>query len=191
MYAVVALFDDKSEKKIEAIWHDLAWRGFSTHIQQLKGIRPHMTLAHYHTLPLNRIPIYIQAFCQMTKPLSIVFSSLGSFPSSRTLFLSPTITTELLYMHTSYHTVCDSFKDINGSLYVPQRWVPHCTLANYLTLEELGEAFTYCATKFSPIEATITSIGIVRTTFEDGKCTRYQPVIELPLQSGFSLSKHI
>ncbi|GGE67156.1 2'-5' RNA ligase family protein [Priestia taiwanensis] len=183
MYAVVALFDEKSEAKIEQLSQKLASKRLPIHAQHVKGIRPHVTLATYHKLPLHRIPIYIQTFCQMTRPLPILFSALSSFPPGGTLFLAPTVTIELLNMHTSYHSVCRSFADIEHSLYNPQNWVPHCTLANNLTQRELKDAFAYCSEQFSPIEVTITSIGLVHTTFENGKCVRYQPVIELPLQA--------
>jgi 2'-5' RNA ligase len=185
MYAVVALFDEQSEQAIKTFWHRLAWKGLLTQAQVRQTIRPYLTFATYDKLPLNRIPIYIQTFCQMTKPLSITFQALGSFPPESKLFLTPTVTKELLHMHTTYHAICDSFQNTAHSLYLPGQWIPHCTLATYLTIEELTAAFASCSQSFTPIETTIQSIGIVHIQEENNRYAEHQLVIDIPLQSGF------
>jgi len=45
------------------------------------------------------------------------------------VFLAPVVTAELLEIHRSFHEGLEARYILSDSYYLPERWVPHCTIS--------------------------------------------------------------
>ncbi|WP_425568669.1 2'-5' RNA ligase family protein [Nonomuraea antimicrobica] len=88
---------------------------------------------------------------------------LGTFPRNEgTLFLTATVTADLLACHARVHTALADEAVEHWSHYLPGNWVPHCTLA--LGLDSVGRTTAIgLLHDYQPVTATITATGITDT----------------------------
>ncbi|MCR8847441.1 2'-5' RNA ligase family protein [Rossellomorea sp. SC111] len=170
MYWVIALFDDKTEEQIKGIWKELAVKNISYYEEEINDARPHITLGSYTELDKEAYIESLDTFYEHRAPFSITFNTVGSFLNFGTLFLSPTVTRELLEFHASHYDHFHSFNHQANPLYLPDNWIPHCTLANKLSPEKLAEGFEHCLGKGDTIEAEITDIAIIELIDDSEDC---------------------
>lgn len=170
MYGVVAHFDKQTEQRIKDIWRELSDLSISTYAEEVPNRRPHITLASYNHLKIDEYVILFKSFYASKYRLSLSLNSLGTFMSSGLLFFAPTPSIQLLNFHKEHHDYFQSFEDNPDSLYLPEKWVPHCTIANRLSIDKLKEAIEYCTNRMKSIEGIITEITIIKAIYEHGKC---------------------
>ncbi|MBS4174704.1 2'-5' RNA ligase family protein [Bacillus sp. FJAT-49736] len=170
MYGFIALLDKETEDSIKDIWRELKLRSISSYAEEVENRQPHITLASYNQLDQGDFIQWMDQFYDSTPQVEITFNSLGTFLNSGTLFLAPTISESLSNLHRNHHDNFNKYKDNPNSLYLPGKWIPHCTLANRLTHEKLMEAFTYCFGKINTIQASITKVALIETIFVDDQC---------------------
>ncbi|HLK76938.1 MAG TPA: hypothetical protein VKU77_25235 [Streptosporangiaceae bacterium] len=72
------------------------------------------------------------------------------------------VTRDLLTLHTQVHNALTGQTVTHWPFYLPGRWVPHCTLAQGLSRDELSEAFRLLH-GYQPIAVQVTSAGITDT----------------------------
>lgn len=68
--------------------------------------------------------------------------------------------------------VFERFNDNPISLYLPDSWIPHCTIANRLSQEKLTEAFNDCSKRHSTILGQIVEVALINVSDE-----RQAPII--------------
>jgi 2'-5' RNA ligase len=176
MYWVVALFDEKTEQIIKDIWNELSEKSISFYAEEVKDGRPHITLGSYTDLDKSKYIKLMDSFYEHKSSINITFNTIGSFLNYGTLFFSPTVTKELIDFHIQHH---EYFKEFNGkanSLYLPGKWIPHCTLANRLSPEKRSEAFHYCLKRSDTIYGKITGVALIELVDEDNECVK-APII--------------
>lgn len=161
MYGVVALFDAKTEQIIKDIWTELREKSISFYADEVVDRKPHITLASYHSLDMLRFIEQLDAFYENKPEIDIRFNSIGSFLNTGILYLSPHVTKNLIEFHENFHIQFKSFNDNPESVYLPEKWVPHCTLANRLSMDKLVEAYNYCLYRNDRIVGKIQEIGII------------------------------
>ena len=170
MYAIVAHFDQETESSIKKVWSDFSTHSISKYAEEIPNRRPHITLASYKNLNLDEfIPVF-DDYYQTQKRLPLTFNVLGTFIKSSALFLTPTPTIKLLNFHTQHHHHFDDYNDNPNSLYLPDRWIPHCTIANRLSNDKVEEAITFCSKNLSIIHSYIEEIAIITTIMENKQC---------------------
>ncbi len=166
MYAIIATFDRVFTYKIRELQSEL------TNIigtNQLAGVEPHITLADYNELDVNLYTEKLKEFVAFQENIAAVtFPSVGTFPTNGTIFLAPTITNELLRFHHSYHDYFKTFHDNPNSYYVPEKWVPHCTIANQLNVNQFLGAIEYLYEKFEITRASIEKLKLIKVNYENG-----------------------
>jgi 2'-5' RNA ligase len=170
MYAVELFLDKEADIYVRHIWNELSNENIDSSLSDIKEIRPHITLAVYEDINESGFIEELHAFKSSFKPINTYFDILGTFPMTGTCFLKPTVTEELLNIHSKY---CEQFKSFNENAdpyYLPRRWNPHCTLAIGLTTEKLKKVFNFSVDRFKPIRVTLNDIGLVKIEFKDGKC---------------------
>jgi len=172
MYAVIALFDATLEQKIKKMWEGLESNKISYYAQEVEDRVPHITIASYKEIPVKYFINEIEIFYKNKRQVQLDFQTIGSFVSTRTLFYSPTVTKGLIDFHSNHHQYFASYNKEEDSLYLPGKWVPHCTLANRLSQEKLQEAYSYCLEINEKIEGKINRIGLIK--IDGSKCA---PVI--------------
>lgn len=182
MYAIVAHFDQETESLIKKVWSDLSVHSISTYAEEIPYRRPHITLASYKDLNLAEfIPVF-DDFYQSHSRLPLTFNVLGSFFYSGALFLTPTPSIKLLDFHAQHHRNFEMFNDNPNSLYLPDRWIPHCTIANRLREGKLKEAYAFCSKSLKTIYAQIEEVAIITTIYENNICTGAPTVHSIPLK---------
>ncbi len=92
--------------------------------------------------------------------------SVGMFTDSSTLFGMPTLTAGIFRFQSELHEIMTDFDKTGWTLFCPDNWSPHCTLA--YTLEEGNEIFLRASRvllqKFRPMTGEFSSIGLVNIT---------------------------
>ncbi len=163
MYGVIALFDEKMEQTIINLWKDLKEKSISNYAFEVQNRRPHITLASYNKINKTDFIQLLDELYDDKKAIDIKLNAIGSFVNSGTLFFSPTVTKELVELHANHHSVFEQFNDVPNSLYLPNSWMPHCTIANRLTPKKLVEAFDYCSKIKDANYGKIKEIAIIET----------------------------
>ncbi len=170
MYAVVAFLDHETEKMINDVWKQLKLKQISNYGEESKNRRAHITIASYNAVPEQEMIDGLTQFYNCIPRVDLELTNLGTFLESRTLFISPAPTPDLIHLHQAYHHAFQKFDDGAGSLYKPGNWVPHCTIASRLEGESLTQAFSYCSEKLSPTKAIITGIALLKLRYREGRC---------------------
>lgn len=160
MYAVILTFDEQIEDRIKKIWQELEEQGISDYASQVQNRKPHLTLASYEEIAnLEVFEKQFNLFYRQVSSLPIHFSTLGSFLQSGTLFLSPVVTQSLFALHQAHYQTFHQWSA--QKLYSPEHWIPHVTLANYLSADKLQEAFAFCQNHISNLKGFITGIQLI------------------------------
>ncbi|WP_369902279.1 2'-5' RNA ligase family protein [Bacillus manliponensis] len=170
MYGVIALFEEEAEKEIAEIWRVLCERGISYYSKEIPSRKPHITIASYENIEVESLIKDMDRFVHSQTSIPITLSAFGTFLGSSTLFLSPIPSNELLTFHQSYHEYFRRYNDNPSSLYLPGKWVPHCTIANHLTEEKFYEAFQHCKEMMKPIETSINQLALIKLEYENNEC---------------------
>ncbi|GHH99462.1 2'-5' RNA ligase family protein [Neobacillus kokaensis] len=161
MYGLIAIFDETTEQLIKTIWKELYERSISAYAYEVEDRIPHITLASYNNLNISDFIEQINEIYENQPAIDIKFNSIGSFLNSGALFYSPTMTKDLFEFHANHHKKFEQFNDDPNSLYIPDHWIPHCTIANRLSLEKLTEAFHYCTKRISTIQGKIVGVALI------------------------------
>ncbi len=127
--AIPLYFDPLTEAAIQAVWQELAKQKIAPFMAS-SGIRPHLTLAIYRDINRYSCQALLSPLIERLNPLPVSFTYLGIFPSpAPVVFLAPTVTRDLLALHAEVNRLLDEAGDTPDPFYLPDHWVPHCTLA--------------------------------------------------------------
>ena len=160
-YSVELYFDVEFEIKIRHLW-DLLNKNNVPSIMQKIGSRPHLALSVLNFIEEVEIPNIIQYLVNNHKLFEIEFPAISMIPGkSQTVFLSPSLNVQLIDMQ---HNLYDHLIEKGYSpqkFYIPNQWLPHCTISKELSINETLETFRVCE-KYSIIgKAIVTEVGII------------------------------
>jgi len=159
--AIVLYFDKKTEDKIFSIWRNLARGKLTSYLLDI-GIRPHITLAVFEQAEIKSLSSATETFARDIESFEINLCSAGTFPvSRRPIYYLPVPTKQLLGIHSEYYNSIKSIGLKWENYYLPENWVPHCTVAEKVGDENVfKQTFWYCCNAGIPITGKITHIGI-------------------------------
>jgi 2'-5' RNA ligase len=166
-YAFVVYFDYETEKKYKNIWKDLSEKNITQYGVENKGKRPHITIADYDNLEKDRFIELLDKFYENKQKINISLNILGTFINTGTLFLAPTLSTELFDFHKNHHNYFRTFNDNKNSFYLPGKWIPHCTIASRLSEENMVLAFRYCKSSISDVCCKLSEIALIEVKLSD------------------------
>lgn len=161
-HAIEMFFDEDADAEVRALWGQLAAAGLPslatrTHCQH----RPHVSLTVTESLDQADLAPVRSALAGHLP--AVLLDVLGTFPGTEgALFLATVVTQDLLTLHTQVHDALADQPVMHWPYYLPGRWVPHCTLAQGLSGDEIAEAFRLLH-GYQPIGAQLTSAGIIDT----------------------------
>ena len=124
------------------------------------GVEPHITLALYDEIERSLIVEAIDRTFRDVGPMPIDFASIALFPGS-VLYLAPRVTVELLEIHRVYHRHSKTMADACNLHYLPDAWVPHCSLGVPAPAEELSQAMLNVGYSWTPVEGHLVSAELV------------------------------
>ena len=143
MYALLAILDEKTNQEIQGLWQVLKELGLSNYAFETEGFLPHITLANFEDLPLNKAVTTLTNELLIPQPIPITFTSLGSFLGANIVFLSPIKSPALASLHLRIHEHFSAYVSAD-SLYEPYCWQPHLTLANRIDPVNFPKLYQLC-----------------------------------------------
>lgn len=165
MYAVIGLFDEEFEGAVRRVWQGLEGLGLSDYASQVTGRDVHLTLASFETEEIGEVADAIEDFLSGYTALELHFNHISTFLGSSMVTVNPVRTPELLDFHCGLHQLLAAQLSPE-SLYNPQHWIPHVTLANRILPEKLSDVYTYCLGHFGKSCAQMASFKVIAI---DGK----------------------
>lgn len=137
-HAVAVLFDAGSSDRILAVSDEI---GEGVGLREL-GAQPHISLGVFRSdVDVDVLASCVAGLAQQTTSFELRLSAVGSFPSDEgVIFLAPTPTAELLDLHKRFHQMLIDHDISTDPLYGPDRWLPHCTIAQAVPEHRLPSA---------------------------------------------------
>ena len=164
-YAVVLYFDKETEDKIMTLIKKVAGNGLSTKFLEWK-VRPHVTLAMYNDVDENKCVNLLETFAKERGSLPAFLDSIGMFNDTKAVFLNPTMTRNMYQLQSDLHEVLKEFDTQGFEWYLPDGWVPHCTVS--MNGEDDEEIFYKSSElilrEFKKMEGTYAEIGLIKVT---------------------------
>ena len=161
MYALLAILDEETNQEIQRLWQVLKEQGLSNYAFETEGFVPHITLADFDHLPLNKAITTLTNELLIHQPIPISFSSLSSFLEANIVFLSPVKSPALASLHLRIHELFSDNISVD-SLYGPESWQPHLTLANRIEPANFPKLYQVCHQHFSKMEGNIVGLKLIR-----------------------------
>ena len=165
-YAIELYFDKKIEEKIYLLANQIADAGISTKYLEWKT-RPHITLACFNDVDEKECINKLKVFAQHHKKQFASLASVGMFVDTKTIYLAPVMTSSMYQFQKELHDLFSEFDTKGSEWYMPNRWVPHCTIA--LTKDDKEDTFFKASDlvlhQFEKMFGEFTSIGLVKISF--------------------------
>ena len=160
-HALELFFDPDSEAKVRRLWDRLAAAGLpSLATRTHRRHRPHVTLVVAERIDAARLQDGRDRLA--ASHLDITLHSPAVFQRSGVLYLSVVPTLALLRLHQQVHAALADSLVAPWQAYAVGAWVPHCTLAQGLTREQLARGIDLLHDQ-PAVEAHVTGSGILDT----------------------------
>ena len=160
-YSVELYFDRVSERIIESHLNINKDKSISN-VDLGLNFKPHISIAVYKdSLSAQKLMEKLTSF--RVDRFKLMLTYVGFFCSDyNTIFLCPTITQRLLRLHDHFHSEFIDFKDDLIDYYLPNNWIPHCTISEETNNEDFFKNIRSIKEKFKPIEIEIDRIAFVK-----------------------------
>ena len=161
------------EAHVRTIWQAIADAGISSSMIT-KPFSPHISLGIIpYARQGNFIP-HMETLAVQTAPIAINMSNYGVFTNpGGVVYLGVTVTDTIQQVHHELYQTYKADLDWN-TLYVPDKWVPHCTLAFDVSPPKFGETIELCRHFPLPLLTRVDRIGLVESETGDS-------LLEFPL----------
>lgn len=161
-YSTELYFDQDSENKIKEYLNIIKREGIENLFYNL-GALPHISLAVYND-NIDHLELIKNLEKFRLNKVKISFKNIGYFCSNENaIFLCPKINYELLDLHKSYHEEFKEYIKNEGEYYLPENWIPHCSIAFEVSNEDFIKTIRILKNDFEPIDVTIEKIGFIRS----------------------------
>lgn len=166
-HAVELFFDRAADERVRELWQRLERAGVPSPASRTHGRhRPHVTLAVAGSIPSSARADLGAELRALSLP-DLWLYTLGTFPSEEAvLLLSAVVDTEVLAVHSAVHDVLAGGVRQPSAYYFPGAWIPHCTLAQGITRDQLSAGFA-ALHPLEPVRAAVSEVGIVDTKTGD------------------------
>jgi 2'-5' RNA ligase len=160
MYAIELYFDPETERLIRKIAQEI----ITKHIPDFRtAIRPHISLGVANEIDQTNLTTALENFARDLPefPLSLSYFGIFAVPEV-VLYLGATVTTALFQAHRTFFAFFPNGASKLNPYYLPDSWVPHCTLVDKLSPETaIGSLSDLIATPL-PIRGRLASVGLER-----------------------------
>jgi 2'-5' RNA ligase len=164
-HAVELLFDPATEAAIKGLWARLETAGVPSLASRThRRHRPHISLSVAERIDAGRLH-GAQDFLASTY-LDVTLYSPAVFPRPGVLYLSVVPTLALLRLHEEVHAAGRDGMVAPRDGYSVGAWMPHCTLAQDLTRDQLVRGVDLLHDQ-PPVTAHVSSAALLDTTTGD------------------------
>jgi 2'-5' RNA ligase len=158
--AVEMYFDTRTEARVRTLRQKLVQAGLPVRLDAM-GERPHISLAVFDQLNVERLRPLLRRYARLAEPVSIILGAVGMFPTSEgVLFLAPAPNINLMDAHMAFQSSLEPLHIQCIEYYRPRTWLPHCTLASGLDSQQIARAMELCHTAFEPVAGHLLEVGI-------------------------------
>ncbi len=160
--AVCLLFDSRTDDAIRGLWRRLEDAGVPTLLSHTHGRHvPHLSYAVLRTFDVDKVMDAMDLLPD-EGPMTLHFDALGMFRRSRS-WLVPAVTSDIAARQERVVQAVESTGADLHQHYVPGVWVPHCTVAPRIRLDELPRlaASVY---DVLPLIGTVESAALVNSS---------------------------
>ncbi len=165
-YAIELFYDNETENELYKIMNLVADKGISTKFVEW-GTRPHLALGCFNDIEEEVCIERLKQFAQTHKAMPAYLGAVGMFNDTKNIFVTPIMNRDMYQFQRELHEMLCDFNTKGYEWYLPDRWVPHTTLAS--TGEDSEEAFFKASElvlrEFQKIRGEFSSIGLVKVTF--------------------------
>ena len=162
-YAFSLTVDGEAAQTVRGIWRALAEQGINDLFERI-GVPPHISLAVYEEIDQAPLVAAIKSFCAQTSALDVGLAALGVFPGEENvLFVQPKVTPEFTDLHAAYHRATGAWAKCHPH-YLPEVWMPHCTLGMPLSVDELGRGLSEIeglGKNWKPVRAELRRVSLI------------------------------
>ncbi len=153
-------FDAPTERSIIDLWIALAEEGVE--LVGLSGHRPHITVSAYETDDVESYIPLLAEFAETAARFPLRFEAIGVFPTNGVIFLAPTVTHALRATHRTLlaHLTGPGRPPVRHEQLLPDRWIPHCTLAAGADPGTVAQVITFLTRAWQPVAGWVEGIGI-------------------------------
>jgi len=160
-HAVLLYFDHQTEQSILNLRHALMAQDVPSMLDKA-GDRPHVSLAGFSNVDPDILIALVQEYVSDIEPFKVQLSGIGMFPTTENvLFLSPTPTLQLLTYHQEFHRRLAKSNLVSSPYYVPENWMPHCSVEMNVPSEQLPKVIEFYSKTFKPILGQFQEIGVI------------------------------
>ncbi|UVF02722.1 2'-5' RNA ligase family protein [Streptococcus equinus] len=164
MFALIMTLDDNLQATIKEFWKELSDAQLSQYAYEVTDREPHITLASFDEgTTKDDIIKGLETLTLPDKPIDISFTSIGSFINANIIFFSPIKTPQMSKLHFDIHQQLSDYLS-KDSLYSPNNWVPHLTIANRIAEDKMAKAYHYCLKHLSLSEGKVIGIKLISIT---------------------------
>lgn len=160
-YAVELYFDEETTARVSELIGRIYSACGGVDLAAL-GFTPHISLAGYDTLAIEKLEPVLADWARQTSPFEVKLDAIGLFPTTQgVVYLAPVVTEHLLRLHTRFATQATAADQTAHFYYQPGNWVPHCTVAQDLSPDQVIEAVRLCLASrvFGP--GQIVAVGLI------------------------------
>ncbi|PAD39183.1 hypothetical protein CHH53_07720 [Terribacillus sp. 7520-G] len=158
LYALAGFFDASTEKSITALWEELLEKDITDYAFRRKGHRPHLTFASFHEAD-NQLIYGMEQITKQYDPLPLSFQLFGSFMGKDAFLLLPNPSASLMQLQRKISAL-----HMPAPLYTPDNWIPHITLANYLSQTQYAAVQQLAKDRLHPFTATMIRLALIQVT---------------------------
>ena len=163
-HAIELLYDEATESKLVGLLENVRDAGLPSPLLDW-AMRPHITLIL--GVGADGLEQAVEEFAARTPPMPIMLDSICRFPGDEgVVYLGPIVRRSLLETHAAAHAAIGSCYGELDPLYLPERWMAHCTVAVGLDCDQTHAVMEVCAQAEFPIEGTFIAIGIHDVTVD-------------------------
>ena len=167
-YAIVLYFDEDTNKKIGNMIERTAVLSGNNYMLDI-NIPPHVTLGCFFSDEQADLLERVESFAKDVTPFKVTFDSIGAF-EPYVLFASPVKDECLTQLNALLHeSLLNDYTPAENANYLPDRWMPHCSLAVRLDKEQFAKAQTIETEVALPFTAQTTKLALA-------KCNPYNEV---------------
>ena len=160
-FAVELFFDPKLDLEILRLGQFLEKRDIPTTFATL-GATPHVTLAVFEVHDPDNLHSVLKKISGSFPVLPVRLSSIGTFPGKEgVLFLSPKADPSLLEIHAALHRALPDVAGGNWDHYLPENWVPHCTLCIRLSPKKWARGLELVGKRFVGLKGCFNRLTLV------------------------------
>lgn len=180
-YVFELFFAGADETAVRQQCQRLAQTGINDYMVRV-GSTPHVTLGGFEDDILDEtlLASKMAQFAANVNPIPLTLSYLGLFNTQpAVVYVGVTMSLALLEAHRFFHMLFAGVGELPFAYYLPDTWVPHCTLAEQVGKDAVGQVITHCQQLTLPIKTTATRLALVRPR---QRPVAYQQIIPLGIE---------